>query len=69
MTIDFENKKDLPWLNERRVLREVDLRGYGATLGKVKQAGLWKNGVHTVMAILSAENVLERKKEAQQDEK
>ncbi len=55
MTSDSNEKKDYPWENQRTVLRDVDLRKFGARPVNLKLSSLWKSGGQEVIAILRAE--------------
>ncbi len=68
MTKNSNEKEDYPWKNQRTVLRDVDLRSFGARPVNLKLSSLWKTGGQEVIAILRAEmqkaRNMESKKEA-----
>ncbi|MCC7528213.1 MAG: hypothetical protein IT342_06810 [Candidatus Melainabacteria bacterium] len=68
MTDDTNEKKDYPWENQRTVLRDIDLRKFGARPANLKLSSLWKSAGQEVIAILRAEmqkaRNMESKKEA-----
>jgi hypothetical protein len=68
MTSDSNEKEDYPWEHQRTVLRDVDLRKFGARPVNLKLSSLWKSGGQEVIAILRAEmqkaRNMESKKEA-----
>lgn len=55
MASDSNEKKSYPWEAERTVLRDVDLRKFGARPVNLKLSKLWKSGGQNVIAILRAE--------------
>ncbi|HIA55789.1 MAG TPA: hypothetical protein EYN91_27510 [Candidatus Melainabacteria bacterium] len=55
MASDSNDKRSYPWDAQRTVLRDVDLRKFGARPVNLKLSKLWKTGGQNVIAILRAE--------------
>ncbi len=62
MSLDSDKIEDLPWANQKTILREIDLRRFGIGLGKRHLSRLWTTGGPGVTAILHAEQLRECKR-------
>lgn len=69
MTNNSSEEENCLWENQRTVLRNVDLRSFGARPANLKLKSLWKSGGKEVIAILRAEmqKARERKSDSKAD--
>lgn len=64
MANDSSEEERSLWVNQRTLLRNVDLRKYGARPSNLKLQSLWKSGGQEVIAILRAEMQMARNKKS-----